>query len=82
MGHTEFIIEITVEPSSCRLMVMCSLIDSFLAGNIIHPTVLSHINYEVKQGGESKWKMVAGVMRTSECLKIEKAMLLSITVSQ
>ena len=26
--------------------------------------------------------MVAGIMRTSECLKIEKAMLPSITVSQ
>ena len=82
LGHSEVIIGILVKPGSRKMIALRGLVDSCLTGTTIHPTVLKQINYRTKQGEESEWKMVAGMIRISKCLKIKKATLPRITVSQ
>ena len=52
-----------------------------MSGTIIYPLILKNIHDNIKKGEENEWKKAAGIMRTVKCLKIEKALLPSITAS-
>ena len=83
LGYPKVFIGIPVKPSSHRMMIILFALDnSCLNGTIIHPMLLKCMKYEIQQGEENEWKTAAGVRQTSECIKIEKAMLPSIPISQ
>ena len=63
------------------MITLFGLIESSLTGTFIHPTVLKHINYTIEQGEESEWKTAVGVTQTNKYLKVQRAMLPSITIS-
>ena len=72
LGHPIVIVGIPVKPGSHWMIASCGLVDNCSTGIIIHPKILKHTNYKIKQGEESEWKTVAGVLEQVNAYKLER----------